>query len=295
MNAHNIYLNNTDKRIGIMYKLSCRCYLVFLLMVMSSVSWAGQDNFLGEWWSNEGGVTFFFANGDEGNVTSLTISRIEGGPMGNRKSAVVPNRNKSEIVIGTIGVFDSGKTFLTCAITAVQYKAGLADKPYSIDELDDSPEEKEIGITMYPSIVKYSTKNANYLHYDCPGNKDYLSEFSKVAGKMKGAIFVIPAKSYDWDSDWKMEAERIIKIAQKEKLKRIVVFLNKCDLVNDVQELDKREAEIRSIIERYGYSKTTPVLRGSALGALNGISKWEKGVKELLDVCDTWIAGNSSE
>ena len=200
------------------------------------------------------------------------------------------SEKKPHVTIATIGTVSSGKTTLTCAINMFLYKSGLTNQYISFDQIDSAPEEKEHGISMYPYTLEYETEKVRYTHIDCPGHEDYLRRTAKAIKHIDGAIFVIPAKAYNWEkNDWKKEAERVFKIAQKAKVKKLIVFINKVDLVDNLQDLERRETEVRSLIEKYGYSKETPLIKGSALGAYAGVEIWEIVLEHLLDTCDKWF------
>jgi len=197
---------------------------------------------------------------------------------------------KPHVTIATIGPLDSGKTTLTCAINNILYKAGLTDRYLTFEQIDSAPEERERGISIYPYKIKYETEKVQYTLIDCPGHEDYLRRTAKAIKHIDGAIFVISAYRYPWREDnWKSETERVLKIAKKAKVKKLIVFLNKADLVENPQDLERREADVRMLIEKYGYSKETPIIKGSALGANVGVEIWEEGVKNLLDTCDEWF------
>lgn len=200
------------------------------------------------------------------------------------------SQKKPHVTIATIGTVNSGKTTLTCAITSILYKAGLTDCYLTHEQIDSAPEEMERGISIYPYTLKYETEKVRYTHIDCPGEEEYLRRTAKAIKHIDGAIFVIPAKDYSWGKDdWKKEAERVFKIAQKAKVKKLIVFINKVDLIDNQQDLERRETEVRSFIKKYGYSKDTPIIKGSALGAYVGVEIWEKALENLLDTCDEWF------
>lgn len=200
------------------------------------------------------------------------------------------SQQKPHVTIATIGPLDSGKTTLTCAINNILYKAGKTNQYILFDQIDSAPEEKERGISIYPYKIKYETEKVQYTLIDCPGHEDYLRRTAKAIKHIDAAIFVIPAISYTWEKDnWKEDCERVFKIAKKAKVKKLIVFLNKVDLVENPQDLESREADVCTLIERYGYSRETPIIKGSALGANVGVEIWEEGVKNLLDTCDEWF------
>ena len=202
---------------------------------------------------------------------------------------------KPHTTIATIGSVDCGKTTLTCAINMVLLKEGLTDRYLSFDTVDSLPEEKERGISVQPFTLEYETKKVRYTHIDCPGHEDYLGRTAKAIRHIDGAIVVVSVDSWG-DEDWEAVTERVFKMAKKAKVKKLIIFLNKVDLAGFVDRVDDqtiamREAYVRSLLDKYKYSKATPIIRGSALGALNGVEKWEKGVKYLLDTCDKWFGG----
>ena len=193
-------------------------------------------------------------------------------------------RTKPHVNIGTIGHVDHGKTTLTAAITKV-----LADKGYSearsFDSIDNAPEEKERGITINTSHVEYSTENRHYAHVDCPGHADYVKNMVTGAAQMDGAILVVAAT----DGPMPQTREHIL-LGRQVGVPKIVVFMNKVDLVDDAELLDLVEMEIRELLSFYEYDgDNTPVIRGSALGALNGEPKWVDTVMELMNAVDAWI------
>ena len=193
------------------------------------------------------------------------------------------NRSKPHVNIGTIGHVDHGKTTLTAAITTVLAKKGLSELR-SFDSIDNAPEEKERGITINTSHVEYETANRHYAHVDCPGHADYVKNMVTGAAQMDGAIIVVAAT----DGPMPQTREHVL-LARQVNVPRLVVFLNKCDMVDDAEMLDLVEMEVREILEQYGYEEDTPIIRGSALGALNGVEKWVDSVMELMDTVDTWI------
>ncbi|MBK9422453.1 MAG: elongation factor Tu [Flavobacteriales bacterium] len=193
-------------------------------------------------------------------------------------------RTKPHVNIGTIGHVDHGKTTLTAAITKV-----LADKGFSearsFDSIDNAPEEKERGITINTSHVEYSTENRHYAHVDCPGHADYVKNMVTGAAQMDGAILVVAAT----DGPMPQTREHIL-LGRQVGVPKIVVFMNKVDLVDDAELLDLVEMEIRELLSFYEYDgDNTPVIRGSALGALNGEPKWVDTVMELMNAVDAWI------
>ena len=194
------------------------------------------------------------------------------------------NRSKPHVNIGTIGHVDHGKTTLTAAITTVLAKKGLSEVK-SFDQIDNAPEEKERGITINTSHVEYETANRHYAHVDCPGHADYVKNMVTGAAQMDGAIIVVAAT----DGPMPQTREHIL-LARQVNVPRLVVFMNKCDVVEDEEMLELVELEMREILSFYDFDgDNTPVIRGSALGALNGIEKWEEQVMELMNSVDTWI------
>ena len=192
-------------------------------------------------------------------------------------------RTKPHVNIGTIGHVDHGKTTLTAAITTVLAKKGLSEVK-SFDQIDNAPEEKERGITINTSHVEYETANRHYAHVDCPGHADYVKNMVTGAAQMDGAIIVVAAT----DGPMPQTREHIL-LARQVNVPRLVVFLNKCDMVDDEEMLELVEMEMRELLAAYDFEEDTPIIRGSALGALNGVPEWEDKVMELMDACDTWI------
>ena len=194
------------------------------------------------------------------------------------------DRSKPHVNIGTIGHVDHGKTTLTAAITTVLAKKGLSEVK-SFDQIDNAPEEKERGITINTSHVEYSTANRHYAHVDCPGHADYVKNMVTGAAQMDGAILVCAAT----DGPMPQTREHIL-LARQVNVPRIVVFLNKVDMVDDPEMLELVEMEVRELLSFYQYDgDNTPIILGSALGALNGEAKWEEKVMELRDAVDNWI------
>ena len=194
------------------------------------------------------------------------------------------DRSKPHVNIGTIGHVDHGKTTLTAAITTVLAKKGLSEVK-SFDQIDNAPEEKERGITINTSHVEYSTANRHYAHVDCPGHADYVKNMVTGAAQMDGAILVCDAT----DGPMPQTREQIL-LARQVNVPRIVVFLNKVDMVDDPEMLELVEMEVRELLSFYQYDgDNTPIILGSALGALNGEAKWEEKVMELMDAVDNWI------
>ena len=193
-------------------------------------------------------------------------------------------RTKPHVNIGTIGHVDHGKTTLTAAITTVLAKAGLSELK-SFDQIDNAPEEKERGITINTSHVEYETENRHYAHVDCPGHADYVKNMVTGAAQMDGAIIVCAAT----DGPMPQTREHIL-LARQVNVPRIVVFLNKCDMVDDEEMFELVEMEMRDLLSSYEYDgDNTPIIRGSALGALNGEPEWEAKVMELMAAVDEWI------
>ena len=194
------------------------------------------------------------------------------------------DRSKPHVNIGTIGHVDHGKTTLTAAITTVLAKKGLSELR-SFDSIDNAPEEKERGITINTSHVEYQTANRHYAHVDCPGHADYVKNMVTGAAQMDGAILVVAAT----DGPMPQTNEHVL-LARQVNVPRIVVFLNKCDMVDDPEMLDLVELEVRDLLSKYDFDgDNAPIIRGSALGALNGEAKWEDKVMELMDAVDSYI------
>ena len=194
------------------------------------------------------------------------------------------DRSKPHLNIGTIGHVDHGKTTLTAAITKVLADAGLSEAR-SFDSIDNAPEEKERGITINTSHVEYQTKNRHYAHVDCPGHADYVKNMVTGAAQMDGAILVVAAT----DGPLPQTREHIL-LGRQVGIPRIVVFLNKVDMVDDPELLELVEMEVRELLSFYDYDGDNgPVIQGSALGALNGEQKWVDTVMQLMDAVDNWI------
>ena len=194
------------------------------------------------------------------------------------------NRSKPHLNIGTIGHVDHGKTTLTAAITTVLAGEGLSETR-SFDSIDNAPEEKERGITINTSHVEYQTANRHYAHVDCPGHADYVKNMVTGAAQMDGAILVVAAT----DGPMPQTREHIL-LGRQVGIPRIVVFLNKVDMVDDEELLELVEMEVRELLSFYEYDgDNSPVISGSALGALNGEAKWVDTVKELMEAVDNWI------
>ena len=194
------------------------------------------------------------------------------------------DRSKTNVNIGTIGHVDHGKTTLTAAITSVLAKKGMA-KAEAYDEIDGAPEEKERGITINTAHVEYQTEKRHYAHVDCPGHADYVKNMITGAAQMDGAILVVAAS----DGPMPQTREHIL-LARQVGVPYIVVFLNKCDMVDDEELIDLVEMEVRELLNEYGFDgDETPIIRGSALKALEGDPKYEAAIDELMDAVDSWI------
>ena len=194
------------------------------------------------------------------------------------------DRSKPHLNIGTIGHVDHGKTTLTAAITKVLADAGFSEAK-SFDQIDNAPEEKERGITINTSHVEYQTSNRHYAHVDCPGHADYVKNMVTGAAQMDGAILVVAAT----DGPMPQTREHIL-LGRQVGVPRIVVFLNKADMVDDEELLELVEMEVRELLSFYEYDgDNTPVILGLALGALNGEQKWVDTVLKLMEEVDTWI------
>ena len=193
-------------------------------------------------------------------------------------------RTKPHVNIGTIGHVDHGKTTLTAAITKVLAEKGLSELR-SFDSIDNAPEEKERGITINTAHVEYQTQNRHYAHVDCPGHADYVKNMVTGAAQMDGAIIVVAAT----DGPMPQTREHIL-LARQVNVPRLVVFMNKCDQVDDEEMLELVEMDMRDLLSQYEYDgDNTPVIRGSALGALEGDPKWVEKVMELMEAVDNWI------
>ena len=193
-------------------------------------------------------------------------------------------REKPHVNIGTIGHVDHGKTTLTAAITTVLARKGLSELR-SFDSIDNAPEEKERGITINTSHVEYQTETRHYAHVDCPGHADYVKNMVTGAAQMDGAILVCAAT----DGPMPQTREHIL-LARQVNVPRIVVFLNKVDIVDDPEMIDLVEMEVRELLAFYNFDgDNTPIIRGSALGALNGDAQWEEKVMELMAAVDEYI------
>ena len=200
------------------------------------------------------------------------------------------DRSKTHVNIGTIGHVDHGKTTLTAAITTVLAKKGMA-KAEAYDQIDGAPEEKERGITINTAHVEYQTEKRHYAHVDCPGHADYVQNMITGAAQMDGAILVVAAS----DGPMPQTREHIL-LARQVGVKYIVVYLNKCDMVDDEELIDLVEMEVRELLNEYGFDgDETPVIRGSALKALEGDPKYEESIYELMNAVDTWIPDPARE
>jgi len=194
------------------------------------------------------------------------------------------DRSKPHVNIGTIGHVDHGKTTLTAAITLSLQDKGLAEFA-SFDSIDNAPEEKERGITINTAHVEYQTENRHYAHVDCPGHADYVKNMVTGAAQMDGAILVVAAD----DGPMPQTREHIL-LARQVGVPKIVVFMNKVDMVDDEELLELVDMEIRDLLTFYKFDgDNTPVIQGSALGALNQEEKWVEKVHELMEAVDTWI------
>ena len=194
------------------------------------------------------------------------------------------DRSKPHVNIGTIGHVDHGKTTLTAAITKRLAEKGQA-KFEDYADIDKAPEERERGITINTAHVEYETDKRHYAHVDCPGHADYVKNMITGAAQMDGAILVLAAT----DGPMAQTKEHIL-LARQVGVPRIVVFMNKCDMVDDPVMLDLVEMDVRELLSKYGYDgDNTPVIRGSALKALEGDPKWEAKIDELMDAVDEWI------
>ncbi len=194
------------------------------------------------------------------------------------------NRDKDHVNIGTIGHVDHGKTTLTAAITMVLARKGYCEVK-SFESIDSAPEEKERGITINTAHVEYETATRHYAHVDCPGHADYVKNMVTGAAQMDGAIIVVAAT----DGPMPQTREHIL-LARQVNVPRLVVFMNKVDMVDDPEILELVEMEIRELLTFYGFDgDNSPVIQGSALGAMNGEAKWEEKVLELMDAVDSWI------
>ena len=192
------------------------------------------------------------------------------------------DRSKPHVNVGTIGHIDHGKTTLTAAITKVLSKHNPKIKFRSFDSIDNAPEERERGITIATAHVEYETANRHYAHVDCPGHADYIKNMITGAAQMDGAILVVAAT----DGPMPQTKEHVL-LARQVGVPYIVVFLNKVDAVEDAELVDLVEMEVRELLTKYQFpGDTLPIVRGSALGALNGEAKWEKSIDELMEAVD---------
>ena len=194
-------------------------------------------------------------------------------------------RTKPHVNIGTIGHVDHGKTTLTAAISKVLHERGFGSEEIkSFDQIDNAPEEKERGITINSSQIEYETETRHYAHVDCPGHADYVKNMVTGAAQMDGAILVCAAT----DGPMPQTREHIL-LAKQVNVPKIVVFLNKVDLVDDPEMLDLVEMEVRDLLGFYDFDEDCPIIRGSALGALNGEKEWEDKVMDLMNAVDSYI------
>ena len=195
-------------------------------------------------------------------------------------------RTKPHVNIGTIGHVDHGKTTLTAAISKVLHeRLGTGEDVKSFDQIDNAPEEKERGITINTAHIEYETANRHYAHVDCPGHADYVKNMVTGAAQMDGAILVVAAT----DGPMPQTREHVL-LARQVNVPRMVVFLNKCDDPEvDEEMIDLVKMDVQDLLTSYGYEEDTPIICGSALGALNGVAKWEDKVIELMDAVDSWI------
>ena len=193
------------------------------------------------------------------------------------------DRSKPHVNIGTIGHVDHGKTTLTAAITTVLANKGLSELR-SFDSIDNAPEEKERCITINTAHVEYQTASRHYAHVDCPGHADYVKNMVTGAAQMDGAILVVAAT----DGPMPQTNEHVL-LAKQVNVPRIVVFLNKCDMVDDAEMLDLVEMEVRDLLAKYDFDEDAPIIRGSALGGLNGEPQWEEKIMELMNSVDEYI------
>jgi elongation factor Tu len=194
-------------------------------------------------------------------------------------------RDKPHVNVGTIGHVDHGKTTLTAAITMILSKKGMGNVAKNYDEIDGAPEEKERGITINTAHVEYQTANRHYAHVDCPGHADYVKNMITGAAQMDGAILVVAAT----DGPMPQTKEHIL-LARQVGVPQLVVFMNKVDLVDDPELLELVEMEVRDLLSSYGFDgDNTPIIQGSATGALAGEEKWVAKIDELMDAVDSYI------
>jgi len=194
------------------------------------------------------------------------------------------NRSKPHCNIGTIGHVDHGKTTLTAAITKVLAERVAGNTATDFENIDKAPEERERGITISTAHVEYETEKRHYAHVDCPGHADYVKNMVTGAAQMDGAILVVAAT----DGPMPQTREHIL-LARQVNVPKILVFMNKVDLVDDAEMLDLVEMEIRDLLAFYSFDEDCPIIRGSALGALNGEKEWEDKVMELMNAVDEYI------
>jgi elongation factor Tu len=222
-------------------------------------------------------------------ISIFTINNLNTNTQNNKtnKTAMAKekfDRSKAHVNIGTIGHVDHGKTTLTAAITTVLASAGLSEAR-SFDSIDNAPEEKERGITINTSHVEYTTANRHYAHVDCPGHADYVKNMVTGAAQMDGAILVVAAT----DGPMPQTREHIL-LARQVGVPKLVVFMNKVDMVDDEELLELVEMEIRELLSFYQFDgDNTPIIRGSALGGLNNDAKWVPKILELMDAVDNFI------
>ncbi len=194
-------------------------------------------------------------------------------------------RTKPHVNIGTIGHVDHGKTTLTAAISKVLHEKGFGtEEVKSFDQIDNAPEEKERGITINTAHIEYETATRHYAHVDCPGHADYVKNMVTGAAQMDGAIVVVAAT----DGPMPQTREHIL-LARQVNVPRLVVFLNKCDMVDDPELLELVEMDMQDLLGQYEFEEDTPIIRGSALGALNGEPEWVEKVMDLMNAVDEWI------
>ena len=195
------------------------------------------------------------------------------------------DRSKPHVNVGTIGHIDHGKTTLTAAITKVLQKHNPKNTFRSFDSIDNAPEERERGITIATAHVEYETKNRHYAHVDCPGHADYIKNMITGAAQMDGAILVVAAT----DGPMPQTKEHVL-LARQVGVPYVLVFLNKCDAVEDTELIDLVEMEVRELLSKYQFpGDDVPVIRGSALGALNGEPQWEAKIDELMEAVDKFV------
>jgi elongation factor Tu len=195
------------------------------------------------------------------------------------------DRSKPHVNVGTIGHIDHGKTTLTAAITKVLQKHNPKNQFRSFDSIDNAPEERERGITIATAHVEYETKNRHYAHVDCPGHADYIKNMITGAAQMDGAILVVAAT----DGPMPQTKEHVL-LARQVGVPCVLVFLNKCDAVDDTELIDLVEMEVRDLLNKYQFpGDDVPVIRGSALGALNGEPEWEAKIDELMEAVDAYV------